>query len=507
MKRILLSFLTLAVAAPIQAQIDSQKFLAVEETTQGIGVHPCGDRHEAKLEFVTREPFSLSFESNIDPDLDVKVDSVSGEKRYSIIFVTQSPEYDYTGRRLTIRVAGFRPYQMPLALQDKQKFEYTVSDPYSVLRSPYFVYMEKGNEQFLAGEYQQARDNYEIVKACPEYAANKETVDSHLAKCDSMILWNTTAVEKEQFNKYLEAYKLYQKMMVENSSNYNIKENAQRALDNFNADCNSLMKMGLQNFDNGDLERARDYYERVVSNGCAQAEAAGDQISEIRKQLNRRNVHARTIFYEWQPNVPFGLTYAVCYNNRVSGYFSFHFNSAFINMIAQRSYDENGKFTEEETPVAGTNQLAGTHYLYDMSDWEYSEKRKAIVPRELKYEAAVSWGWTCHVWLPIYVHWGFGYTGGGFDTPMSYSAAVEKFKEKEKILEDWGTLSASNKRKAMEVNWCSAVSPEVGVILKYWRLNLKVTWKYNFWIGYDDQYEDFYKDNSSKISLGAGFCW
>ena len=506
MKRILLSFLTLAVAAPIWAQIDSQKFLAVEETTQGIGVHPCGDRHEAKLEFVTREPFSLSFESNIDPDLDVRVDSVSGEKRYSIIFVTQSPEYDYTGRRLTIRVAGFRPYQMPLALQDKQKFEYTVSDPYSVLRSPYFVYMEKGNEQFLAGEYQQARDNYEIVKACPEYAANKETVDSHLAKCDSMILWNTTAVEKEQFNKYLEAYRLYQKMMVENSSNYNIKENAQRALDNFNADCNSLMKMGLQNFDNGDLERARDYYERVVSNGCAQAEAAGDQISEIRKQLNRRNVHARTIFYEWQPNVPFGLTYAVCYNNRVSGYFSFHFNWAFINMIAQRTYDENGKFTEEETPVAGNNQLAGTHYLYDMSDWEYSEKRKAIVPRELKYEAAVSWGWTCHVWLPIYVHWGFGYTGGGFDTPMSYSAAVEKLSEKE-ILEDWGTLSASNKRKAMEVNWCSAVSPEVGVILKYWRLNLKVTWKYNFWIGYDDQYEDFYKDNSSKISLGAGFCW
>jgi hypothetical protein len=118
----------------------------------------------------------------------------------------------------------------------------------------------------------------------------------------------------------------------------------------------------------------------------------------------------------------------------------------------------------------------------------------------------MSWGWTCHVWLPIYVHWGFGYTGGGFDTPMSYSAAVEKLSEKE-ILEDWGTLSASNKRKAMEVNWCSAVSPEVGVILKYWRLNLKVTWKYNFWIGYDDQYEDFYKDNSSKISLGAGFCW
>ena len=136
MKRILFSILTFALVAPLCAQIDSQKFLAVEETTQGIGVHPCGDRHEAKLEFVTREAFSLSFESNIDPDLDVKVDSVAGEKRYSIIFITQSREYDSTGRRLTIRVPGFRPYTMPLSLQDKQKFEYTVSDPYSVLRSP-----------------------------------------------------------------------------------------------------------------------------------------------------------------------------------------------------------------------------------------------------------------------------------------------------------------------------------------------------------------------------------
>lgn len=514
MKRISLSLFALAVTTVVWAQIDSQKFLAVEETTQGIGVHPCGDRHEAKLEFVTREAFSLAFESNIDPDLQVQMDSVAGEKRYSIVFVTQSREYDYTGRRLTIRVPGFRPYTMPLALQDKQKFEYTVSDPYSVLRSPYFIYMERGNEQFLAGEYQQAKDNYEIVKACPEYLVNKETVDEHLAKCDSMILWNAMAVEKEQFNKYLDAYHYYLKMSVENSSNHSIHERARSALDNFHADCNALMNMGRQNFDNGDLERAREYYERVVTNNCNQAAEAGNQISEIRKQINRRNTHARALFYEWQPNVPYGLTYAVCYTDRVSGYISFHFNSDFIKMAAQRSYDEGGEFTEEENPTPKQGTFAHSsmpHYLYNEDDWEISTKRNAVVPKELKYEAAMSFGWTCHVWLPIYVHWGIGYTGGGFDTPRDFNTALQKLKDELKdgddLVSGWDKLSASNKHKAMETNWCNAVSPEAGIILKYWRFNLKFTYKYNFWIGYEDKYEDFFKDNSSKFSLGAGFCW
>ena len=140
---------------------DNLKLLNVQETTSGYGVYPCGDRHEAMVQFVTLEPFGLTFESTHETQsqMNITVDSIAGKKTYSIVFVTQEPGRDYSNRRLTIRVPGFQDYRMPLPLKDKQLFEYTVSDPYSVLRSPFFNYLEKAQESFNNSEYQKAKDN------------------------------------------------------------------------------------------------------------------------------------------------------------------------------------------------------------------------------------------------------------------------------------------------------------------------------------------------------------
>ena len=71
---------------PLSTQAQDLKILNVEEDTEnGIGVHPCGDRHEAMLQFVTYEPFALGFRSNYDPDLKVEVADKNEEEKKLII--------------------------------------------------------------------------------------------------------------------------------------------------------------------------------------------------------------------------------------------------------------------------------------------------------------------------------------------------------------------------------------------------------------------------------------
>ena len=91
MKRILSTALAIVACAAIANVQENLKLLNVQETTQGLGVYPCGDRHEAMVQFVTSEPFGLTFESTHDrPDqMQITMDSIAGRKTYSLIFVTQ----------------------------------------------------------------------------------------------------------------------------------------------------------------------------------------------------------------------------------------------------------------------------------------------------------------------------------------------------------------------------------------------------------------------------------
>ena len=133
------------------------------------------------------------------------------------------------------------------------------------------------------------------------------------------------------------------------------------------------------------------------------------------------------------------------------------------------------------TPTEGSTLLLNAKNVYQVNGWELLTTETSDFARTftMPYDKT------------LYVNSGGKVAGQAVTSPNNGSSET----------------TTNDNLLFVEVNWCNGISPEVGVILKYWRLNLKVTWKYNFWIGYDDQYEDFYKDNSSKISLGAGFCW
>ncbi|MBR0037341.1 MAG: hypothetical protein IJP70_06850 [Bacteroidales bacterium] len=484
----------------------AQKLLSVEDTTDGIGVYPCGERKEALVQFVTHESFGLNFESNYDSELNVQLDSVAGSKTYSIVFVTQAPGVDYSGRRVTIKAPGFKDFTMPLNLQAKQKIEFTVSDPYSALRSPYFVYQDKGNDLFYNGEYQGAKDCYEMIKACPEYQINKASVDEHIAICDSMVEWSAQALKQEHFAQFNDAVETYYKMYRYNSSSESLREKISNAQYKFAEDCKYEMTLAEHYMELGQTDQAKACYNRVIEKKCntLYVTEATNSLAYLNRRESKARERARCLFYDWSPNQEIGLTFAQCYNQkrRSSGYITARLNTNLIKMMMGKSSAEGA------LNVSSPSQITA-------EDWTYKDyvlnSEGNMEPKDLDFEAGMSFGWTVRTWRYFFIHFGVGYRGGGFYTfdESAASKAVSKWRDDHPTFDyttEFETWDKSLKNDCMKVNWFNGVTPEAGLIVKVWRLNLKATYQYTYWLN-KDGYTDFLDDNTTKFSLGFGFNW
>lgn len=506
---------------PLSTQAQDLKILNVEEDTEnGIGVHPCGDRHEAMLQFVTYEPFALGFRSNYDPDLKVEVDSAAGKKTYSIVLVTQAPGVNYDGRRLTILAPGFRPHRMTLNLRDKQKFVYTVSDPYSALRSPYFILQEQGNTHFYNGQYQRAKDTYQMLRTCPEYEINRETIDERITLCDSMIQWNAEALQKLQFAQFADAADLYTKMYFYNSANEDLMKQIVACRKSYRDDCQNEYILAEHYMDINQVELAKASYQRIIDKRCtdhiSEATAA---LNNIRKHELKQQLHARCLFLELGQNLPFGFTYAQCYDTerRSSGYISLHFNQSVIGLISGKNTVEGsfyGSWPDYTLPDRDYINRLGTYGSNSLEErWTYGKEYAGEIghehPNKLDYEAALSFGWTINIWRYFYTHIGVGYHGGGFNT-FDFNEAPKHIADSRNgdipqatPFNDWPN---DLRRSCTRANWFNGADLEGGLIFKIWHMNLKATVQYTYWMP-DNTYEKFLEDNNLRYYLGLGFNW
>lgn len=511
--------------------IYAQKLLSVEDTTEGIGLHPCGERHEAMVQFVTREPFGLNFESNYDSELEIALDSVAGTKTYSIIFITQAPGVDYSGRRVTIKAPGFKSFTLALNLKDKQKFEYTVSDPYSALRSPYFIYQEKGNDLFYNGEYQGAKDCFEMIKACPEYLQNKESVDEHIAICDSMTIWSAEALELEHFAKFADATNIYYKMYRYNSSNEAIRARIASTQQQFRDDCDAEYTLAEHYMDINRISEAKACYQRIVDKKCnnyiVEATAA---LANIERKENKSKESARCLFYDFGPNMPIGFTFAQCYQNarRSSGYISLRMNKSDFGMMSGTSaLDGEIKGLKEWNVPTNATQVESSlknafankelNWIYKNNDYkpiEGADKEDPSYwcPKDFDFEASMSFGWTIRIWRYFFAHLGVGYHGGGFYTFDGDAASKAISKEMNKNVTTFNITDPYNdwddevRNGCMKTNWFNGIAPEAGLIVKVWHVNVKATYQQTYWMN-DNGFKKFCDDQTKKMYFGIGFNW
>ena len=163
--RILLAMAAFAVSTNTFAQRESQlKNLTITNITPELSVYPCGDRHEAQVILRCQEPFDLVLASNYDANLDLSVTQEGPEKVYSIVFKTKEEGTSFKGRQLSIVAEGFKKHYIPLNLNDKEKLEFLVSDPYSKLRSLFYTATDEGLSLMSDGYYDAAIDKFRILQ-------------------------------------------------------------------------------------------------------------------------------------------------------------------------------------------------------------------------------------------------------------------------------------------------------------------------------------------------------
>lgn len=439
----------------------AQKKLNVKDITPELSIYPCQDRYEALVVLRCSEEFELEFKSNVDKELNVVREQEGSEKIYSIVFKTRGEGTSYRGRILTIIAPSFDKVYLPLELKQKEKKEYLVTDPYSSLRSIYYTSLEKANELFSVGMYDQAIDNYRISKRCPEYQEQPNNIDAQLSLCDSMKHWAAIVDSAEVKNDYYTARDYMLKMLQKNTQCVTLRERFYEVQQAYVTRCNADMANGELYMNDGHYEKARVVFENAVRMRNPRTGEAEAYLHEIDKITTKKMNKSRVLNYQLNETTPINFFRAGCKPGKTGGYFSMGFNGQCFDLLT----NTNQRFNTEE-------------------------------PR-LDYEARMSFGWTVSLFKSyVFAYFTpFSYVGGGY----SYEAPGTE--------SDNGILGPSFELGFLQqdVRWYHAVAPEAGVILKYWRLSVNYKFQYRYWLGYNQSVADAL--GTTRHSFGVGLAW
>lgn len=472
--RIILTLAAISLYAGVTAQ-DQFKSLIVTNVTPELSVYPCGDRHEALVILRCQEPFDLVLSSNYDATLDLSITTEGPEKVYSIVFKTKEEGTSFKGRQLSVSAEGFKKHYIPLNLNDKEKLEFMVSDPYSKLRSLFYTSTEEGVSFMTDGFYDAAIDKFNVARQCPEYAETENHLDDYIQKCDSLKAWTAQASSYMDNEDYYHARLVYMKMMTENPSSTLIRELYYNANENFNRVSKHDIEVAQAYFDTKRYDEARTLYEHALAQNNPQSSLAGSNLAFIQLKRFKQDNHTRSISYVYDPDCNIGLLSAVLNPDKTSSYFSLGFNMGCIDILT-KNIDP-----AVADPVTG----------------------KIIVPDKPMYQAYAGIGWTMRLytsnkneWIPkIWVLMSpFSYAGGGFYSKTEnpdYNPNSSVSNEKDEFLESY--------------HWMHTLAPEIGAAVRVWRVVMSYRYQYRVVINRESPASD--NLGMARNLIGLGFCW
>lgn len=447
-KLLLLAVLSLAATVGF-----AQKQLSIKDITPELSVYPCQDRYEALVVIRCSEDFELEFKSNVDKQLNITREKEGTESIYNIVFKTREEGTSFRGRILSIMAPNFDKLYLPLELKQKEKKEYLVSDPYSALRSIFYTSLDKGNELFSVGMYNQAKDQYNIAKRCPEYQEFDNRIDEYITLCDSMLYWTVVVDTAEARGDYYRAKEYLEKMVYKNTTCPTLRERYVNIQQGYITRCNSDMAAGEQYMLDGYYKKAKKSFQNVIDMRSPRMGEAELRLHDIEKLTFKKTNKTRTLMYQYAPNLPIGFTSAGCTPGKSGGYFSMGLNKQSLDLL---------------TNINET----------------YLDVR-------LDYEVAISAGWT----IPIFRSYVFGLL-----TPFSYSGGGFS---RTKTTEDNSNFSVPFLNQ--DIQWYHAVAPEIGIVVKYWHFVINYKFQYRYWIGEEQPIAD--KLGITRHSIGIGFAW
>ena len=462
--RIILASVAVALAIGVNAQ-NQLKELRVTNITPELSVYPCGDRQEALVVLRCQEPFDLILSSNYDADLNLSVTTEGPEKVYSIVFKTKEEGTSFKGRQLTVVAEGFKKHYIPLNLNTKEKLEFLVSDPYSKLRSLFYTATEAGVSFMTDGMYDEAIDQFNIAKQCPEYPETENHLDTYIEQCENLKKMTATAKMFMDNEDYYNARQTYLDMMRENPNCSLIRELYSDANEQFNRVSRHDMEVAQEYFDTKRYEEARELYEHAIAQNNPQSAQAGINLAAINLKRYKSDNHTRSLSYVYEPNCNIGLMAASLKPDKTGGYFSFGFDKGSIDILSKNI---------DPITVADYTPLKPMYQAMISAGWTlriYTSNDNEFIPK---------------VWLLMTP---FSYAGGGFYTKIPTQESG----------------SSSEAQYDESYHWMNALAPEAGIAVRVWRVILSYRYQYRYLLNMEKPASD--NLGQSRNLLGIGICW
>lgn len=472
----------------------SQRTMEIKDASPEGGIYS-GEENEAAVIITCPEQMSpLTFESSMDPYVDIKKqDSINGRIQYTIIFQCGKK---YRGRTLTIGSNGYTSLIVELELMPKQLKQYDISDPNATVGvSCYRENRNKGNEAFKKGNYDDALDYYKTSTECSD--VDSFEINRLIAAADTLRRIRNAANVAYNTQDFVTAMQLYARCVTLNPDDKFVIDRQNECQQSHNVACSTNYNNAETYYNSRDYENALLYYKKVVAQNCLNSSMATARIVEIEQMKQSKHEHAHVIGYEFSDGTPIGITTGSYHFKRIGGYFSLRFNTEIFDaMRNEPKFYIPSNIATLGTTAENNDDLEGNPDFHP--------------------ELNMSFGWTIPIFhtnlarQPISTHVFFG---PGVTAMMQYKwktdaitdyntkgyGSSKTMSEDELIKKDEKLYKPSEYDK----NFLFAVSPEIGIVLKWSYIAFRYTFQYRFAVKKAD--EDILGKTRSVFGIGFAF--
>ena len=465
----------LAVLMGIGMAMGQKRTFEVENLTTGVDVYS-NDGARAAVLIKAPSSVSLSFSTQLDNVLVARRDVEGSDSTYLLIFETGKI---YRERELVIVADNFNNVFLNLGdLQAKELWTYRLWDPNATVGvSCYLGFRNKGEEEFKALNYSGAKNQYVLASQCSDV----DSVENArlIALADTCIMLRYRADAAYEVGDLRTASALYYKLLGINSADTYAQSRAAAAAAAFNDDCTTIYSNADYSYNQKDYKTALELYNSIINKKCANSSLAVDKVNEIQRVLNSRKDHTHVITYQYQSNSPIGISTGSYNMNKWGAFFEISFNTKVFDAIRGDLKFKDGENVKDATDAQG-------------------KKIRGDYP-----ELNLAFGWTHKIYAPVWIYFGPGVTG-----KMYYGEYNEKNypwnKDAHELSSNMSSTDDETKEDAYKhKNFAFAVSPTIGLCVKYSYFAVRIGYQYRFSI--QSKLQDFIGRSRLTVGVGVAF--
>ena len=422
-----------------------------------------GEENEAAVLIRCNHSIPLSFSSSMDKVVNVYMSDLQGtDSLYYLVFPTGKK---YRGRELTITAPGYQSYIVSLELEPKQLVSYQIIDPNSMVDAGcYRGHRNKGIQEIKTANYEEARNQFILARECSD--VNKDENEKNIQLVDTIVYYRQKANNCFDLVDYREASEYYSKVIELNSYDIFASTRRNECILKFSENCQALYDRAEYFFSIKDYDKAKEFYQRIVDEKCQSYRNAVTRINEIEKYLLARKDHNTVISYEFDlnGNCPFGFHVGSYKMKKVGGFFEMNFNGKLFDVFR--------------------------------SSASYGDKP----------ELNIAFGFTRKIASPVWIYFGPGFTfksyfGNFIKDIYPVKNVPYPSDKKEGLVEE--IKDGKTVYDLEKTNFAFAVSPTIGIVVKYSYFALRLGYQYRF--AFKKELQDYIKSNRFSIGVGVAF--